>query len=464
MVVFFDIVLFIGAILLIIGLRKLSNPATANKGNKLAALGVGLGIIAAIFYPLEGQQSWSVNNFIYIAVGIAIGTAIGYIAAKKVAMTSMPEMVSVFNGLGGLSAALISLVWLFNNHSAGNGTDVSVVLANLFLGFVAFMGSMVAYGKLSGKLQDKHLKIPFSTFVNISLLLVAIGLIAYYAYNGQLNNTELIVFSVLSIIYGITFVAPIGGADMPVVISLLNSLTGITAAISGIMTDNKLMLLGGVLVGSSGIILTLMMCTAMNRSLLSVLFGSFSAKKSSVTQSEDGIVKEITPSDLAIQLAYSETVAIIPGYGMAVAQAQKVIKELEIILNRKDVDLKYAIHPVAGRMPGHMNVLLAEADISYDKLLDLDEANDYLANADVAIVVGANDVVNPSAKDDPSSKIYGMPILDLSKTKNVIVLKRSMKPGYAGIQNPLFFKDNTKMLFGDAKKSIETILSELKDL
>lgn len=460
MVLLFDIILLISAILLIVGLRKLSHPESANNGNKLAAIGVGLGILISIFYPLETQN----NNYLFIVIGIVIGSIIGWIVAKKVAMTSMPEMVSLFNGLGGFSAALISLVWLFNNQSTGSTTDISVVLANLFLGFVAFMGSMVAYGKLSGKLKDKHLKIPFSTFINISLLIVAIGLIAFFAYYGKLTNTELILFSVLSIIYGVTFVAPIGGADMPVVISLLNSLTGITAAISGIMTDNKLMLLGGILVGSSGIILTLLMCTAMNRSLLSVLFGSFSAAKNTASQSINGNVKEISPSDLAIQLAYSERVAIIPGYGMAVAQAQKVVKEVENILDKKDVELKYAIHPVAGRMPGHMNVLLAEADVSYGKLLDLDEANDYLNTTDVVIIVGANDVVNPSAKDAPSSKIYGMPILDVSKAKNVIVLKRSMNPGYAGIQNPLFFKDNTKMLFGDAKKSLETILNELKAL
>jgi NAD(P) transhydrogenase subunit beta len=248
-----------------------------------------------------------------------------------------------------------------------------------------------------------------------------------------------------------------------VVISTLNSLTGITAAVSGIITDNKLMLLGGVLVGSSGIILTLLMCKAMNRPFLSVIFGSFSATKGAGT-GDKGNVKEISISDLAIQMAYSEKVCVIPGYGMAVAQAQKVIKEVEEALEGKDVEIKYAIHPVAGRMPGHMNVLLAEANVSYDKLLDLDEANTYLESTDVAIVVGANDVVNPSALEDPSSKIYGMPILNLSKTKSVVVLKRSMNPGYAGIQNPLFFKENTKMLFGDAKERISAILLELKEV
>lgn len=460
---FLDIIIFISSILLIVGLQKLSHPETANKGNMFAAIGVGLGVLVSIFYPLETQN----NNYLYIALGLVIGGIIGVIAAKKVAMTAMPEMVSLFNGLGGFSAALISLIWLINNNSIGTSTDIIVVLSNLLLGFVAFTGSMVAYGKLSGKIKNDQLQIPYATLVNICLLIVAIGLIAFFAYQGKLTNTQLIIFTVLSIIYGVTFVAPIGGADMPVVISLLNSFTGITAAISGIITDNKLMLLGGVLVGSSGIILTMLMCKAMNRSLIGVLFGNFTSSNAAESQSgntANGIVKEISVSDLAIQLAYSQRVAIIPGYGMAVAQAQKIVKDIENILETKGVELKYTIHPVAGRMPGHMNVLLAEANVSYDKLLDLEESNDYLATTDVAIIVGANDVVNPSAMDDPSSKIYGMPILELTKTKNVIVLKRSMNAGYAGIENPLFFKDNTKMLFNDAKKSLESILSELKEL
>lgn len=456
---FLDIILFIASILLIIGLRKLSHPETARNGNLIAALSLFIGVIVAIFFPLETQN----NNYLYIVIGISIGAIIGIISANKVEMTKMPEMVSLLNGFGGLSAALVSLVWIINNQFLGESSEIFIVLLNMFLGFVAFLGSLIAYGKLSGKLQDRHLKIPFSTAVNIFILIIVILSIVFYTYNGVITSLQLYTFIALSLLYGLTLVAPIGGADMPVVISLLNSLTGITAAISGVMTDNKLMLLGGVLVGSSGIILTLLMCKAMNRPLLSVIFGSFSSNQSSET-SIDGNVKQINSSDLAIQLAYSNRVCIIPGYGMAVAQAQKVIKEVEIVLESKDVEFKYAIHPVAGRMPGHMNVLLAEADISYDKLLDLEEANSFLENTDIAIVVGANDVVNPSAIEDPNSKIYGMPILELSKTKNVVVLKRSMNPGYAGIQNPLFFKENTKMLFGDAKKTLELILSELKDL
>ena len=458
-IVILDTVLFLASILLIIGLRKLSNPDSAKAGNSLAALALGLGVIVALIYPLETQN----NNYLYIAAGIFIGSIIGIISARKVAMTAMPEMVSLFNGFGGLSAALISLVWIVNNEFAGDSWELGIVLFNLFLGLVAFIGSMVAYGKLSGALKDHHLKIPFSTVLNIIMLIGAFVAIFLLSYHGYLSTPQLAAFAVLALLYGIVFVAPIGGADMPVVISSLNSLTGITAAISGLITDNKLMLLGGVLVGSSGIILTLLMCKAMNRPLLNVIFGNFSSTKGAANQ-VGGIVKEIAVSDLAVQLAYSQRVCIIPGYGMAVAQAQKILKEVEEVLENKDVELKYAIHPVAGRMPGHMNVLLAEANVSYDKLLDLDEANSFLDTTDVAIIVGANDVVNPSAKEDPSSKIYGMPILDLSKTKSAVVLKRSMNPGYAGIQNPLFFKENTKMLFGDAKQSIANILKELKDI
>jgi len=458
MQLYFELFSLIGAILLIMGLRNLSHPKTAVKGNTQAAIGIAIGILVAIFYPLETTN----NNYLYIVLGILMGSIIGYIAAKKVAMTAMPEMVSLFNGFGGLSAAFISLVWLFNHHAIGDFKNITIVLLNLFLGFVAFLGSMVAYGKLSGKLKDTYTKIPFATILNLVILFIVITTIIYFGLQGKLTLNELILFSVISLIYGYTFVAPIGGADMPVVISLLNSLTGITAAISGIMTDNKLMLLGGILVGSSGIILTLLMCNAMNRSLWSVIFGSFSSSKEK-EQTIEGNVKTITPADLAIQLAYSQKIAFIPGYGMAVAQAQKVVKEMEDLLEEKGVEVKYCIHPVAGRMPGHMNVLLAEADVSYDKLLDLDESNEYLKQTDIAIVIGANDVVNPAAKEDPNSKIYGMPILDVAKSKQVVVLKRSMNPGYAGIQNPLFFKDNTKMLFGDAKESLLEILTEIKE-
>lgn len=460
--IYLEIILFISSILLIIGLRKLSNPKTANSGNSMAALALGVGIVISLFYPLGSETG--VLQYALIGAGIIIGGIIGLATAKKVEMTAMPELVSLFNGFGGISAAFISLVWLVNVAGATQETvDVAVVFSNLFLGFVAFSGSMIAYGKLSGKIKDSTIQIPFASVVNIVLLITVIVMIGLFAYQGNLSATTAIIMTVISLVYGVTFVAPIGGADMPVVISLLNSLTGITAAISGIMTDNKLMLLGGILVGSSGIILTLLMCTAMNRSLLSVLFGSFGAAKGS-GQAVDGNISEVKGPDLAIQLAYSQSVAIIPGYGMAVAQAQKVVKELEEELVKRDVELKYMIHPVAGRMPGHMNVLLAEANVSYDKLLDLEEANNFLQNTDVAIVVGANDVVNPSAKEDPASKIYGMPILDVTKAKNVVVMKRSMGAGYAGIQNPLFFKDNTKMLFGDAKKSMEQILQELKGL
>lgn len=457
----FDILTLFCCIILIIGLRYLSHPETARKGNIFASVGVCLGILLSVLYPLGNAH----NNYTFILIGLIIGGIIGLISAKKVPMTSMPEMVSLFNGFGGLCAIIISILWVyFNVKINASVTDKSTVLLNMLIGSVAFTGSMLAYGKLSGKIKDKHVNIPFSSILNIAILIVLISFVIKLSFFNFDNNLY-IIFIVLSLIYGFTFVAPIGGADMPVVISLLNSLTGVTAAISGIITDDKLMLLGGILVGSSGTILTILMCKAMNRSLLNVIIGSFGAgTKSSTSDTGNQIIKEISYSDLAIMMAYSNKVAIVPGYGMAVSQAQKTCKDLESILSNKDVEVKYAIHPVAGRMPGHMNVLLAEADVDYSNLLDLDDANTFFDDCDVTLIVGANDVVNPAAKEDPSSNIYGMPILEAYKSKNVVILKRSMNTGYAGIQNPLFFKENSKMLFGDAKKSLMSIINEIKNI
>ena len=456
----FDIGYLAGCTLLILGLRGLSHPTTAIKGNKLASLGIGLGIVISLFYPVENPQ----GNYAFILGGILIGTVIGLFVAKKVAMTAMPEMVSLFNGFGGLCALLISIVWVSIHSSEGSSNaDAVIVFVNVLIGGVAFMGSLLAYGKLSGKVKDKHVRIPFAKGINFLFLFLAIGIIVLLSKQG-FSNQLFIGLIILSVLYGVTFVAPIGGADMPVVISLLNSFTGVTAAISGVITGDRLMLLGGVLVGSAGSILTILMCKAMNRSLLNVIVGSFSGKSAGGGDDGDKTVKEIGLSDLAIQLAYSSQVAFIPGYGMAVSKAQKHCKELENVLSEKGVDVKYCIHPVAGRMPGHMNVLLAEADVEYGKLLDLDDANDFLSQTDVSIIVGANDVVNPAAKDDPSSNIYGMPILESHLSKQVVVLKRSMNKGYAGIENPLFFKENTNMLFGDAKESLQQIINEIKNI
>ncbi|MEM7659887.1 MAG: NAD(P)(+) transhydrogenase (Re/Si-specific) subunit beta, partial [Bacteroidota bacterium] len=331
-------------------------------------------------------------------------------------------------------------------------------------GAVAFTGSLVAYGKLQGLINDRKVRIPAPTVVNMSLLIGTLGLVGYNTVGSPDGLTWMLVLLGLSLVYGITFVIPIGGADMPVVISLLNAFTGIAAALAGLVYDNQVMLVGGILVGSSGTILTVLMCEAMNRSLWNVIVGGFGSAGKAQEVDGDQVAREITPNDAAILLRYANRVIVVPGYGMAVAQAQKVVHELELLLDKHGVDLSYAIHPVAGRMPGHMNVLLAEADVSYDKLLDLDDANQALSDTDVVIIAGANDVVNPAAEDDPGSPIYGMPILQVLQAKNTIVLKRSMSPGYAGIQNPLFFHEKNRMLFGDAKASINKLLEEVKML
>jgi len=347
-----------------------------------------------------------------------------------------------------------------------DGGQLIVTLLALIIGGVSFVGSMLAYLKLDGKVKDKHVTFNGHSILNIILLLVLIGASVYLYTQGQPGGMVLaVIVMIISMVYGFSFVAPIGGADMPVVISLLNSFTGLSAAAAGLIYGNLVMIVGGIFVGAAGTILTILMCNAMNRSLLNVIIGGFGASATGAVTGTDGqIVKEIGLNDMAIQLFYSDSVIFVPGYGLAVAQAQKVLKELDDLLSANGVDVKYAIHPVAGRMPGHMNVLLAEADVPYPKLLDLEEANSAFPNTDVVVIVGANDVVNPAAKDDPSSPIFGMPILDVLDAKNVVVIKRSMSPGYAGIQNPLFFHAKNKMLFGDAKAILSKVASEVKDL
>jgi H+-translocating NAD(P) transhydrogenase subunit beta len=395
-------------------------------------------------------------------------------------MTAMPEMVSLFNGMGGACAALISLVE-FNHlvHTLENmGMDLLtidtgpvkatllVIMAGLIIGSVSFAGSMIAWGKLNGKIKDFSFN--GQHIFNIVLLLVILGL-AVYIIGWLPENGGILFYAVfaLSLLYGVFFVLPIGGADMPVVISLLNSFTGVAAACGGFLYSNKVMLTGGILVGAAGTLLTILMCKAMNRSLANVLIGSFGggAKAAGIAGDKDqGHHKEISLPDAAVVMAYANKVIIVPGYGLAVAQAQHACHELEKLLNEKGVEVKYAIHPVAGRMPGHMNVLLAEADVSYEKLEEMEQANEEFSTTDVVLILGANDVVNPAAKSDPSSPIYGMPILDVELAKTIIVNKRSMKPGYAGIENDLFFRPKTSMLFGDAKKVLQDLISEIKNL
>ena len=447
----------------------LSNPATARKGNLLAAAGMIIAILGTIFL-YQDDEGKKLGNYAWIFGGILIGTIIGAFAAKKVKMTAMPQMVSIFNGMGGACAALISLVefnhLVNNSESSVNLGMLSIILLGLIIGSVSFAGSMIAWGKLNGNIK-KDFSFPGQQFVNIGILLAILGLSIFLVLNFSPENSNLFyVIFILSLLYGLLFVFPIGGADMPVVISLLNSFTGVAAACGGFLYDNKVMLTGGILVGAAGTLLTILMCNAMNRSLLNVLIGSFGENKKTegATSSSGGIVKEVTLSDTAVLMTYANKVMIVPGYGLAVAQAQHACHELEKLLESKGVDVFYAIHPVAGRMPGHMNVLLAETDVPYEKLMEMEQANEEFSTADVVLILGANDVVNPAAKESTSSPIYGMPILEVELAKNVIVNKRSMKPGYAGIENELFYRPKTSMLFGDAKKVLQDLISEIKNL
>lgn len=456
-----------GSVTFIIGLKMLSHPETARRGNLLAAAGMAVAVLGTIFlYQEEGRK---LGNYIWIFSALIIGTVLGTLAAKKVKMTAMPEMVSLFNGMGGACASLISIVEFDHlNHLMQIGGDVNsgmllIIFAGLIIGTVSFSGSMVAWAKLNGRIKDFAFK--GQHIVNLSIFAVIIGLSGYLiAFPAQ--NTGILFYTVfaLSVIYGLFFVLPIGGADMPVVISLLNSFTGVAAAFGGFLYDNPVMLTGGILVGSAGTILTILMCKAMNRPLSNVLIGSFGGSSSVISGKDQGSYKEISISDSAVVMSYAKKVMIVPGYGLAVAQAQHVCHELEKLLADKGVDVNYAIHPVAGRMPGHMNVLLAEADVDYARLLEMEQANDEFSQTDVVLVLGANDVVNPAAKTDPSSPIFGMPVLDVELAKMVIINKRSMNPGYAGIENELFFQPKSSMLFGDAKSVLQQLVTEIKTL
>lgn len=452
----------IGSVTFIIGLKMLSHPETARKGNLVAAAGMTIAIIGTIFLYRDENLS-RLHNYIWIFAGLAIGGFVGTLVAKKVQMTAMPEMVSMFNGMGGACAMLISVVEYHHLKEVAGG-ELVIIMLGMIIGTVSFAGSMIAWGKLAGSIKDKT--IPGAQFINFALF-AGILLLAVLLISG-VSDSHAMFYAVLAMAaaYGVLFVMPIGGADMPVVISLLNSFTGVAAAFGGFLYDNPVMLTGGILVGSAGTILTILMCKAMNRSLKNVLLGSFGGAKHAAAggsaSASGGTYKEISLNDTATLMAYANKVIIIPGYGLAVAQAQHTTHELEKVLEEKGVEVLYGIHPVAGRMPGHMNVLLAEADVPYEKLLELEDANDQMAGTSVVLILGANDVVNPAAKEDPASPIYGMPILEVEKADHVIVNKRSMKPGYAGIENPLFFRPKTSMLFGDAKKVLQQLVAELK--
>jgi H+-translocating NAD(P) transhydrogenase subunit beta len=461
-----EIIYLVASLTFILGLKMLSHPQSARTGNLLAAFGMTLAILATIFL-YEDSLGNRLGNYGWMVAGLMVGTLIGLLMAKKVKMTAMPQMVSFFNGMGGACAAVIGLVE-YNHHqfvpgTSGGDGSVAMMLAGLVIGSVSFSGSMIAYGKLEGKIGDKAL--PGNQFINIGLLISVLVMLGWLIFLQESSPVLMYLLFTLALLYGILFVIPIGGADMPVVISLLNSFTGVAAAFGGFLYSNQAMLTGGILVGSAGTILTILMCKAMNRSLLNVIIGSFGGSRSeNVVSASGGTIKEISPSDLAVQLKYAQKVAIVPGYGLAVAQAQHLCHDIEKLLESDGVEVVFAIHPVAGRMPGHMNVLLAEADIPYEKLQEMEEVNPGMARIDVVLVIGANDVVNPAARNDPSSPIFGMPILDVDHAKMTVVLKRSMGAGYAGIENELFFYDKTRMLFGDAKDSLQKILSELKSL
>lgn len=453
-----EVIYLIASVTFILGLKLLGKPQTARRGNLIAAFGMALAIFGTIFLYKSG-----VDRFVYIliAIAIAIGTVLGWMIAKKVGMTKMPELVSLFNGMGGASAALIGLIEY--PHYTHEPLQLATIVLGMIIGSISFSGSIIAYAKLNGSIK-KPLRISGYNILNnvffLAILVFAVAIIFGYVQN-PLNIYLLFLFA---LVYGVMFVMPIGGADMPVVISLLNSFTGLAAAFAGFLYGNMALLTGGILVGSAGTILTFAMCKAMNRPLSNVIFGAFGEVKQAKNEGGEieRSVKEVSVSDVAILMNYAQKVIIVPGYGLAVAQAQHEMHELEQILESKGITVKYAIHPVAGRMPGHMNVLLAETNVDYDKLIEMEEINPEFQSTDVVFVVGANDVVNPAAHNDKASPIYGMPILEVIDAKNIIINKRTMNPGYAGIENELFFHNKASMLFGNAKPVITKLIQELK--
>ena len=455
----------ISAMFFIIGLKKLGNAQTAPKGNLISAIGMLIAVITAVISDLNLLYVW-------IIIAVVLGSIVGVIAAKKVAMTSMPEMIALFNGFGGIASLLVAYAEYQKYVSEAtiatvSGAQLAILIATVFIGGITFTGSLIAWAKLSEKMTSKPIIYNGQKIVNV--LFIALFLLASVLFclcYGQFINGYVLflIIVALSLVAGVIFVIPIGGGDMPVVISLLNAFSGIAACAAGFAISNTILIVTGALVGSSGIILTNIMCRAMNRSLQNVLFsgfGSSSSKKSSAGQ--QGEAKPVSAEDAYLMLESATNVLFVPGYGMAVAQAQHVVQELAGLLEDNGCEVGFAIHPVAGRMPGHMNVLLAEANVPYEQLKEMDDVNPSIADVDVCVIIGANDIVNPAAREDESSPIYGMPIINVDFAKTVIVLKRSMNAGFAGIENPLFFKENTRMLFGDAKQTVQALVAEFKN-
>jgi NAD(P) transhydrogenase subunit beta len=456
------LVYLVSAILFIVGLRRLQSPATARSGNAISGVGMLIAIVATLLVA-------EIVSPMVIVAGLLVGGALGFWVARTVKMTSMPQMVALLNGFGGAASLLVGGAEFLKSELVGEqiplDTGITIQLS-LLIGAITFTGSMVAWAKLQEVMTGKPIVFPGQKAVSALLFLGVLAMSAYQLITPDSLLWPFYGVVVVSLLLGILLVIPIGGADMPVVISLLNSYSGIAAAMTGFVINNSVLIISGALVGSSGIILSQIMCKAMNRSLANVLFGAFGAAgPTGSSKSSAGLsVRSVTPEDAAIQLAYAQSVVVVPGYGMAVAQAQHAVREIQELIERRGGEVKYAIHPVAGRMPGHMNVLLAEANVPYDKLREMDDINTEMDRVDVAVVIGANDVVNPAARTDTSSPIYGMPIINADHAKSVIVLKRSMAAGFAGIENELFYNSKTSMLFGDAKQSLTKVISEIKQV
>ncbi len=448
----------ISAAMFIFGLKMLSSPVTARKGNMISSLGMLLAIVMVLFS--QGL------DYKWILLGMALGAVIGVLAAKKVEMTAMPEMVAIFNGFGGGASLLLAWFEYVSKYHGGSAPVFTalVILLSIFIGGVTFSGSLIAYGKLSEKLPGKPYHFKGQQPLNILIVLGALLLFFLFAQNPGTGYPWLLLLIVVALIFGVLSVIPIGGADMPVIIALLNSYSGLAACAAGFVIYNNILIVAGSLVGASGLILTKIMCRAMNRSLGNVLFSGFGSDSGKAgSREQHGEVKPASAEDVFYMLEAADSVAFVPGYGLAVAQAQHQVRELGELLEENGTEVQYAIHPVAGRMPGHMNVLLAEANVPYDQLIEMDDINPNMDTVDVTVVIGANDVVNPAALNDESSAIYGMPIIEVYRAKTVIVLKRSMNPGFAGIENELFFGENTRMFFGDAKASITNLITEFKE-
>ncbi len=458
------IIYMIACIFFIRGIKLLGKTDTAKKGNLYSSIGMLIAVITVLFEN-EVLGSWSgnplENGYVYVIVAIIIGSLIGAIWSKKVEMTGMPELVALFNGFGGLSSLLVALSEYLKDNNVKDSFSAITLGLTIAIGAIAFTGSLVAFGKLSGKLFTKNIIIPFKNALNVILALIGLcGIFMYAFLNTDLGFIGIILVSVTYLILGITMVVSIGGGDMPVIISFLNALSGLAAAFAGFAINNTVLVVSGCLVGTSGLILTLIMCKAMNRSFQSLLFGSFGAASSKKNKGPAKEPKSISVEDAYMILEAANSVVFIPGYGMAVAGAQHAVKELAHKLEENGAEVNFAIHPVAGRMPGHMNVLLAEADIPYDQLKTSDEMNPQMPMTDVAIIIGANDVVNPAALNDESSPIYGMPIINAFEAKTVFVLKRGKGTGFSGIENPLFTYDNTVMIYGDAKQTVSALVAE----